>query len=67
MTTRQALAQLMLVFIDGRNYQTQNPYMRPEIDAGFKALKLDKFKTETDELRAIARGARVSTHRKHRY
>jgi len=65
MTTRQALANLMLVFLEGRGYNSMNPYMRPEIQAGFKALGI----TSSDEsygaagIRAIAEGRRTKKHR----
>lgn len=33
------LRDLLLVFLEGRNYNTQNPYTRPEIKEALQALK----------------------------
>jgi len=34
-----ALVKLLLVFMQGRNYDTQNPYTRPEVKEALKTLK----------------------------
>jgi hypothetical protein len=33
----ESLRALLKVFIEGRNYETQNPYTRPEVKAALKA------------------------------
>lgn len=33
------LIALIRVFTEGRNYNTQNPYTRPEIESALKAIK----------------------------
>lgn len=33
-----SLKALVKVFVEGRNYETQNPYTRPEIKAALKAI-----------------------------
>jgi hypothetical protein len=53
---RKALAKLLLVFVEGRNYNSMNPYMRDEVSEAFRALRLDRFKSESDTLREIAYG-----------
>lgn len=39
-----ALRALIAVFTEGRNYETQNPYTRPEIKAALEALRENPFK-----------------------
>jgi hypothetical protein len=37
---KKALARLVLVFLRGDNYETMNPYIRPEIQEALDALGL---------------------------
>jgi hypothetical protein len=53
---KKALAQLMLVFIDGRACPSKNPYLRPEMKAGFDALRLDQH--DSDSVRVLAKPTR---------
>lgn len=55
-----ALAKILLIFTEGRNYKTQNPYSRPEVKEGLKLLKkfqggkeLDKFSYMDVDLKKI--------------
>jgi hypothetical protein len=61
MSTRRALANLVLVFLEGRNYNSMNPYLRPEVKQALKALGGDHHNAES--VRAIAAGRKA----KHRY
>jgi len=50
-----ALARLLLVFLDGRNYNSQNPYTRPEVKEALAALGLADGDAEA--VRALAHKA----------
>lgn len=34
----ESLKALVKVFVEGRNYETQNPYTRPEVKAALKQI-----------------------------
>lgn len=53
---RRALARLVLVFLDGRNYDTENPYARSEIRDALRVLGVE----DIEDVQKIANDKRRS-------